>query len=70
MQTELADVPKEKLNRVLQQCYAELVKIDGKEYKPESLKVMIVAIDRYVTEKGELSILKDKVEKGAKWESD
>ena len=38
VQTDLVDVPKEELNRVLQQFYAELVKIDGKEYEPESLK--------------------------------
>ena len=60
MQTDLADVPKEELNRVLQQFYAELVKIDGKEYEPESLKVMIAVIDRYVREKRGFSILKDK----------
>ena len=36
---------------MLQQFYAELVKIGGKEYEPESLKVMIAAIDRYVREK-------------------
>ena len=60
MQTDLADVPKEKLDQVLQQFYAELVKIDGKEYEPESLKVMIAAIDRYVREKRGFSILKDK----------
>ena len=60
MQTDLADVPKEELDRVLQQFYAELVKIDGKEYEPESLKVMIAVIDRYVREKRGFSILKDK----------
>ena len=36
------------------------MKIDGKEYEPESLKVMIAAIDRYVREKRGFSILKDK----------
>lgn len=56
----LADVPREKLDRVLQQFYAELVKIDGREYEPESLKVMIAAIDRYVREKCGYSVLKDK----------
>jgi len=45
---------------VLQQFYAELVKIGGKEYEPESLKVMIAAIDRYVREKCGDSVLKDK----------
>ena len=45
---------------MLQQFYAELVKIGGKEYEPESLKVMIAAIDRYVREKCGYSILNDK----------
>lgn len=58
--TDLADVPREELDRVLQQFYAELVKIDGSEYEPESLKVMIAAIDRYVKEKRGFSVLKDK----------
>ena len=60
VQTDLADVPREELDRALQQFYAELVKIDGKEYEPESLKVMIAAIDRYVREKRGFSVLKDK----------
>ena len=53
-------MPKEELDRVLQQFYAEVVKIDGKEYEPESLKVMITAIDQYVREKCGYSVLKDK----------
>ena len=50
MQTDLVNIPKGELNRVLQQLYAELAKIDGKEYEPESLKVVIAAIDRYVVD--------------------
>ena len=46
MQTDLADVQREELDRVLQQFfYAELVKIDRKQYKLESLKVIIAAIE-------------------------
>ena len=59
MQTDLTDVPKEELDRVLQQFYAELVKKDEKEYVPESLMMMIAAVDRYVREKRGISILKD-----------
>ena len=59
---DLADVPREELDKVPQQFYAELMKIhvDGKEYEPEYLKVMIAAIDQYVREKHGFSILKDK----------
>jgi len=60
IQTDLADIPREDFGRVLQQLYAELGKIDGKEYEPESLKVMIAAIDRYVRDKHGYSVLKDK----------
>ena len=53
-QTDLARVC---LDGVLQWFYAELVKKDGNEYEPESLKVMIAAINRYVKDK---CVLKDK----------
>lgn len=59
-QTDLAKIPKDDLDRTLQQFYAELVKKDGTEYEPESLKVMIAAVDRYVKEKCRYSIIKDK----------
>ena len=59
-QTDLAKVPRERLDGVLQRFYAELVKKDGKEYESESLKVMIAAIDRYVKDKCGYSVLKDK----------
>ena len=35
------------------------MKMDGKEYEPEFLKVMIAAIDQYVREKRWFYILKD-----------
>ena len=37
---EVARVPKSELDGILQQFYAELMKCDGEEYEPESLKVM------------------------------
>jgi len=46
--------------QVLQHFYAELIKKDGQEYEPESLKVMIAALDRHVRQKCGYSILKDK----------
>ena len=60
MQTDLACVAKDRLDGVLQQFYADLVEKDGKEYEPESLKVMIAAIDMCFKEKCGYSILKDK----------
>jgi len=52
-------------------CSNELVKIGGKEYELESLKVMIAAIDRYVREKCGYSVLKDKdFEVSTEWKSD
>ena len=51
LQTDLASVAKENLGGVLQQFYAQLVKKDGKEYEPDSLTVMIAAVDTHVKEK-------------------
>jgi len=39
---------------------ALLIKKDGQEYEPESMKVMIAALNRHVCEKYGYSILKDK----------
>ena len=48
------------LDGILQQFYAELIKSDGQEYEPESLKVMQDALDQYLREEGcSYSILKD-----------
>ena len=57
---DIADIAKENLDKVLQQFFAELVKEDGENYEPESLKVMFAALDRHVREKCEYSILKVK----------
>ena len=50
----------EELDQVLQLFYADLIKKDGQDYEPESLKVMIPALDQNVREKCGYSILKDK----------
>ena len=39
------------LNNVFEQFYATVRKQDGKEYKPDSLRVMATAIDRHVKER-------------------
>jgi len=58
--SDIATIPREELDQVLQHFYAELIKKDGQEYEPESLKVMIAALDRHVREKCGSSILKGK----------
>ena len=47
---ELHAIPSEELDKGLQQFYAELVKNDGTDYEPESLRVMIVCLDRNLRE--------------------
>ena len=59
-EANIAQVPKSELDGILQQFYAELMKCDGEEYEPESLKVMQAALDRRLREEGcSYSILKD-----------
>ena len=49
------------LDELLQQFYAEIRKEDGTEYEPDSLRVMLAALDRHFKENGaEYSLLKDK----------
>lgn len=40
------------LNKILEDFYATARKEDGQDYEPISLRGMITAIDRYLTEKG------------------
>lgn len=51
-------IPREELDQVLQLFYAE--QKDGQDYEPESLKIMIAALDQHVHEKCGYSILKNK----------
>ena len=58
---ELHEMPPDELEKILQHFYAELVKNDGTDYEPESLRVMIACLDRHLKEHGATySILKDR----------
>ena len=49
------------LNRLLEKVYAEVKNKNGKDYEPDSLRVMIAAFDRYLKDKQyALSIVKDR----------
>ena len=51
----------EGLNKILEEFYATVRKKDGEDYEPDSLRVMVTAIDRYLTEKEyKHSIIRDK----------
>ena len=57
----MENTPENELDNVLQSFFGEIRKSDGTEYEPESLRVMLSAMDRYLKDKGrEYSILKDK----------
>ena len=48
------------LNRLLEKFYAEVKNRNGEDYEPDSLRVMIAALDRHLKEKQyPLSIVKD-----------
>ena len=58
---ELHEISPEELDKILQRFYAELVKSNGTDYEPESLRVMIACLDRHLREHGATySILKDR----------
>ena len=58
---ELENIPENELDNILQSFFAKIQKSDGTEYEPESLRVMLSAMDQYLRNKGrEHSILKDK----------
>ena len=49
------------LNRLFEKFYAEVKKKDAQDYEPDSLRVMIAALDRYLKDKQyPLSIVKDR----------
>ena len=49
------------LNKTLELFYAEVKKSNGKDYEPDSLRVMIAAVDRHLKEKDyPMSIMKDR----------
>ena len=52
----------EALNKILEEFYATVRQKDGEDYEPDSLRVMVTAIDRYLTEKEyKHSIIRDRV---------
>ena len=57
---DITDIPRAELDGVLQKFYAELVKQNGQEYEPESLKVMIASLNRHIKGECGFSILNDK----------
>ena len=51
----------EKLNNLLETFYAEVKNKNGDDYEPDSLRVMIAALYRYLIEKGyKFSIIRDR----------
>ena len=51
----------DELEKILQHFHAELVKNDGTDYEPESLRMMIGCLDRHLREhEATYSILKDR----------
>ena len=58
---KLEEIPKERLDGILQLFFAEIRKNDGTNYEPDSLRTMLAALDRHLREKGStFSILKDR----------
>ena len=58
----MKEIDAESLDEVLSQFYGEIRKQDGREYEPDSLRVMQSSLHRYLSEKGyNKSILKDQV---------
>ena len=50
----------EKLNKLLEKFYADVKNKNGDDYEPDSLTVMIAALDRHLNEKGyKFSIIRD-----------
>ena len=57
----------EAMNKILEEFYATVRKKDGEDYEPDSLRVMMTAIDRYLTEKEyKHSIIRDREFKSSK----
>ncbi len=58
---KLEEVPNERLDGILQIFFAEVRKIDGNDYEPDSLRTMQAALDRHLREKGcTFSIMRDR----------
>ena len=58
----MEEIVAESLDKVLSQFYGEIRKQDGREYEPDSLRVMQSSLYRHLSEKRySKSILKDQV---------
>ena len=58
--TQFESYPPTELNDCLQKFFAEIRNQKGEEYEPDSLKVMLAAMDRYLKEKNNShSIVRD-----------
>ena len=57
---DITDIPRAELDGVLQKFYAELVKQNGQDYEPESLKVMIASLNQHIKGECGFSILNDR----------
>ena len=49
----MENIPEEELDNVLQSFFAEIRKSGGTEYEPECLRVMLLAMDRHLRDKGQ-----------------
>jgi len=64
---KLEDIPKSELDGILQRFFAKVRKQDGGEYKPESLRIMLASLDRFLGEKGRVfSIQKNREFEGCR----
>ena len=51
----------EKLKKLLETFYADVKNKNGNDYEPDSLRVMIAALDRHLNEKGyKFSIIRNR----------
>ena len=58
---EIQDIPPVELNILLERFYAEVKNKQGKDYEPDSLKVMLTALDRHLKDNGyNASIIRDR----------
>ena len=51
IQTDLALIPENELDTILQRFHSEIRNDDGENYEPESFKVMQASLDRYLRDK-------------------
>ena len=64
IESEIQNIPPEELNILLEGFYAEVKNKHGDDYEPwpDSLKVMLTALDRHLKDKGyKISIIRDRI---------